>query len=199
MMLIAFKQSKKQFMYSLILFMFLSFTLYGVTVSMSSQTYYTSFGMITTSKFNLELICLLIIVATYIFDLVLRHLPCKIHTNKLIYNLTLFKDNKSIKINAYLDTGNFINQNGQPVLILDLNTFLNLTQMNLCDFLLNKSETISTSTVNGDNKLKLFQVDKIQIQQKNFKNELKNQLVAISLNNCFKNTNYQALLSPLFL
>ena len=97
-----------------------------------------------------------------------------------------------------MDTGNFLNHNGNPVLILDLNTYLKLTKTNITDFYLTKTETLKTSTVTGNNNLKLFTLDKITI--KNEKNiiELKNPLVAIN-SNCFKNTNYQALLSPLFL
>ena len=165
MLAITFKTSMKQQVFNLILYTLYSYAFSGITMSMNTQTYFTSFGMVTTSKFNMEIMCLFIIIATYVFDLVLRHIRLKIHTNNLIYDLTLYKGNRKVKINAYLDTGNFINQNGQPVLILDLKTFLKLTQTDLLQFLSNKSEIISTSTINGNDNLRLFYVDKICITQ----------------------------------
>ena len=155
--------------------------------------------MVTSSNFSLELICILILIFTYIFELVVKHLKLKIATNNLIYNLTLTQANKSIKINAYLDTGNFINHNGQPVLILDIHAYLKLTNTNLISFYTSKFDEISTHTINGTKNIKISTIDKIEIENKSKHIILKNQLVAINTTNCFKTTNYQALISPLFL
>ena len=199
MISIAFKQSKKQFITNFILLFIYTYAFGGLITSLSSQTYYTSFGAIMTSKLSIELICVLIIVATYIFELVLRHLKLKIKTNNLLYNLTLTQGKNSIKVNAYLDTGNFLNHNGQPVLILDLDAYLKLTKTNIISFYTTKTEEIKTGTVSGHNNLKIFHIDKMEIKNGKSKTELKNQIIAINTTNCFKNTNYQALLSPLFL
>ena len=199
MILVAFKQTKKQFITNTILLFLYTYAFGGLITNLGSSTHYTSFGTFITNKFSLEIICLLIIVSTYIFDLVLRHIKLKIQTNNLIYKIKLTQGNKSININAYLDTGNFINHNGKPVLILDLNTYLKLTKINLVQFLSKKTETINTTTVNGNNALKLFTIDKVEILNQKYKKEIKNQLIAINLTNCFKNTNYEALLSPLFI
>lgn len=199
MILIAFKQSKKQCIINTILLFLYTYALGGFVMNLSVQTYYTPFGFVSTGKIQIEFLCIAISLGTYIFDLVLRHIKLRIHTNNLIYNITIYHGKKSVKINAYLDTGNLINHNGQPVLILDLNTYLKLMNTTLIDFLSQKSETISTGTINGTNRLKLFQVDRIEIKQNKFKNNFNNPLIAISTKNCFKNTNYQALLSPLFL
>ena len=197
--LIAFKQSKKQFVFSLILLFLYTFALGGAITSLSSSVYYTSFGAVMTSKLRLEIICLMIIAVTYIFELVAKHLRFKIKNNGLLYSLTLTHKNNSVKINAYLDTGNFLNYNGQPVIVLDLNVYLKLIKSNLINFYLNKAEEINTGTVSGKNNLKIFKIDKIKI--KNEKNSifLENQYIAVNTTNCFKNSNYQALLSPLFL
>ena len=199
MILLAFNQTKKQFITNMILLFLYTYAFGGLVTSLSSQTYHTSFGIVTTSKFSLEFICILIIVATYIFDLVLRHIKLKIKTNNLIYQLTLTQGEKTLKVNAYLDTGNFLNHQVKPVLILYLKSYLKLTNKNLIDFYSSKMESIQTSTVNGHNELRIFHVDKIEIKTDKTKIEIKNQLVAINTTNCFKNTNYQALLSPLFL
>ncbi|MBO5954898.1 MAG: sigma-E processing peptidase SpoIIGA [Clostridia bacterium] len=199
MLMLAFKQTKKQFTFNFILLFLYTYTFGGIITSLSSSVYHTSFGMVMTSKFSLELICILFIIFTYIFELVVKHLKLKINTNNLLFNCILTQANNSIKINAYLDTGNFLNHNGQPVLILDLNAYLKLTNTNLINFLTQKTNTISTSTVSGNSNLKIFNIEKVEL--KNDKNTIKltNQLVAVNTTNLFKNTNYQALLSPLFL
>ncbi len=199
MIFIAFKQTKKQFAFNIILLFIYTYAFGGIITSLSSSVYYTSFGAIMTSKFSLELICLILIIFTYIFELVVKHIKFKISTNNLIYNLTLTKGKKSININAYMDTGNFINHNGKPVLILDLEAFLKLTNSNLIKFYTSKTELIQTKTINGNNSLKIFEIDEIKFKINKKIIQLKNQIVAINSNNCFKNTNYQALLSPLFL
>jgi sigma-E processing peptidase SpoIIGA len=199
MLSFAFTQTKKQFIFNYILLFIYTYSLGGIITSLNSNAYYTNFGIVTTSKFSLEQICIIALIFTYILELSVKHLKLKFNTNSLIYSLTLTNEAKSVKINAYLDTGNFLNHNGQPVLILDLNIFLKLTNQNLITFLTSKTQTINTNTVTGTNQLKIFKVDEIKIQNGKTKNILKNQLVAINTTNCFKNTNYQALLSPLFL
>ena len=199
MISIAFNQSKKQFVFNTILLFLYTYTFSGIITSLSSSVYLTSFGAVTTSKFNIETICLIFIVFTSVFELVVKHIKFKIKTNNLIYNIKLTQNNKSIKINAYMDTGNFINLNGEPVLILDLNAYLKLTKSNLINFLKEKTATIQTLTINGRNNLKILKINKLEIQNKKNPIIVKDVLVAINTSNCFKNTNYQALLSPLFL
>ena len=199
MISIAFKQGKKLFVTNFILLFLYTYSFGGLITSFNSKTYFTTSGMITLNKFSLEIICLLITIFTYIFDLVVKHLKLKIQTNNLIYDITLTHNNKSVTVHAYLDTGNFLNHNGNPVLIVDLNTYLKLTRSNLIDFYLSKSDKLSASTISGNNNLKCFKIDKLNITHKTIKKELNNQIIAINTSNCFKNTNYQALLSPLFL
>lgn len=199
MLLLAFKQTKKQFATNLILLFLFTYALGGFATSLSSATYYTSFGIVTTSKISIEFICFIFIIFTYILEILLKHIKLKIQTNNLIYSTTLTQGNKTLKINSYLDTGNFLNHNGQPVLILDINSYLKLTNLNLISFYTSKAQTIQTSTVSGNNSLKVFKIDKVEIEINNKTISLNNQLVAINTTNCFKNQNYQALISPLFL
>lgn len=199
MILIAFNQTKKMFISNFILLFLFTYAFGGLITSIASNTYLFNSSLISVTKFNLEIICIFIIFATYIFDLVVKHIKLKININNLIYSITLTHAKQSIKIQAYLDTGNFLNRNGEPVLILDLKSYLKLTKSNLIDFCLSKTENLHAGTINGSNQLKCFKIDKIIIKHKDFNKELNNQFVAINTSNCFKNTNYQALLSPLFL
>lgn len=196
MLFIAYKQGFKQFVFNLILLFVFTFALGGAVINLSASTYHTTFGLITLTKINLELICLIILSLTYIFQFTLKHIKFKIKTNNLIYKIKLFKNNKSLDINAYLDTGNFLNINGNPVVIVELKTYLKLTNENLLNFYLKPTEQISTSTVTGKSNLKVVMLDKIEIIKDNKTIEIKNQYIAINTAN-FKNTNYQALLSPM--
>ena len=195
----AFKQTKKHLIFNYILLFLYTYALGGLITSISSTTYYTSFGIVTSSSINLWAVCSLIIAFTYIFELVVKHIKFKVKTNNLIYKLTLEKDNQKLTINAYLDTGNLLNHEGKPVIIVDLNSYLKLTNTNLAHFLTNKTDEIKTHTVTGCNNLKLFTVDRLTITKDNSKIELKNQYIAVSLTSNFKTTNYQALLTPLIL
>ena len=176
-----------------------SFSLAGFSISFNSQTYYTSFGTVTTSKFGIDVICILIILGTYVYDLILKHIKLKINCSSLIYSVKLTHQNRHITIQAFLDTGNCLNFNGNPVVVLDLFTYLKLCNSDLISFLSNKTETISASTVNSSNNLKLFKIDKIEIVSNNKKLTHLNQYVAVNCNNCFKNNDYKALISPLLI
>lgn len=197
MIILAFKQSKKQFIFNFILLFLYTFAINGAITSLSSCTYYTNFGYITTSKLNLDAICLIIIALTYIVQLVAKQLKLKFCSNNFIYKITITKNKKSISLNAYLDSGNLLNLNGNPVVVIDLNTYLSLTNTNLIEFISTKSKTIQTNTVTGQNNLKVFEIDEIKIKFNHKKYCLTNQYVAVNTNNCFKNTSYKALLNPL--
>lgn len=199
MIMLAFKQSKKQFITNLILLFVYTFALGGAITNLCSTTYQTSFGLIMSSKFSLELICVVIIILTYIIEMVAKHHTYRAKTNNYIFPILLEQNSNKIKINAYLDTGNLLSFNGNPVIVLDLDCYLKLTKTNLINFYLSKSEKINTGTVTGTNNLKIFKLDKITIFKGKNKIELNNQYIAVNANNSFKNTNYQALLSPLMI
>jgi len=195
----AFKTTIKQFIISFILLFSYTFCLGGAIINLSSATYQTSFGIITKSKFNLTTICLIIIALSYTIELVAKHQKYRLKTNNYIFPVELCQNNQKIKINAYLDSGNLLQFNDRPVIILDLNCYLKLTNTDLINFYLNSNVKLQTNTVTGSQNLNLFKLDKIIIYNNKQKIELNNQYVAINTKNSFKNTNYQALLSPLML
>lgn len=196
MILIAFKQSKKGIISSFILLLIYTYAFGGIITSLSSTTYSTSFGVVASIKINLWAICAILIIATYIIEILANHLKIKTQSSNYIYELTLKQNNKTITINAYLDTGNLLNHNGKPVIIIDLSTYLKLTNSNLINFYLSNTETIQTGTVTGSNNLKLFTIEKAIIKHNKKKIELTEQYVAVNSTVHFKNTNYQALISP---
>lgn len=199
MIIIAFKTNFKQFLFNFILLFAYIYAIFGAIIALSGASYYTSFGVVTASKINLNLIAILVIIFSYIFELVCKHIKFKIKSNNLIFPITLIDNGNKIKINAYLDTGNLLNVAGEPVIVVDASEIMKLKKINLIDLYLSKGETIATSTVCGSNNLKIFKIDSMKLKVgKEIKN-FENQLVAVNLSNTFKNTNYKALLSPLLL
>ncbi len=199
MIYIAFIQTKKQFLFNVILLFLYTYTFVGIITTLTSSNNSSGFRIIILNKLSVELICLLFIVFTYLFEIITKHLKLKFKTTNLIYDVILTQNSNSIKINAYMDTGNFINHNGSPVLILNLDSYLKLTKTNLINFLSQKTETIKTKTISGQNNLKIIKIDKLEIKNGKKLIKLSNPLIAISTTCSFNNTNYQALLSPLFL
>ncbi len=196
MLLIAFKQTKKQFIFSFILLFLYTYALGGAIINLTGTNYYTSFGIICSSNISLELITIIAIIITYLYELIAKQIKFRLQTNNLIYPISLYFKNKKLNINGYLDTGNFLNYNGEPVIIVNIDTYLKLANKNLIDFYLSKDNEISTNTVNGNKNLKLFKIDKIEIKFKKEKKIYLNHYIAVSSNK-FNATNYQALLSPL--
>ena len=199
MILTAFKCNLKQFIFDYILLFAYTYAISGAVISLSSATYNTGFGLIISSKINLNMICLFVVAISYIIQLATKHLKHNLKTNNYIYKTTLENNNNKITINAYLDTGNLLNYNGNPVIILNLESYLKLTKTSFLDFYLCKSEYINTNTVTGSNQLKIFKIDKLTIKNKSKKIEIHNQHIAVNTNINFNDCNYQALLSPLML
>lgn len=196
MLVCAFKTTWKGYIFNFILLFIYTYAYGGAIMSLSSSTYLTNFGVIMSSKIDLGLITFIIIILTYIFQLVSNHVKNKINLSKLIYTITLHSNKHKIKINAFLDTGNRLTYLGQPVIILDLNSYLALTKQNVVEFYLSKTYEISLGTVAGNNNMKIIKIDSIEINLGKKKKILTNQFVAVNTLNSFKGTNYDALLAP---
>ena len=195
MLLLAFKQTKRQFVFNFILLFIYTFALGGAITSLAGSCYATGFGVIISSKISLEMVLGFVIVLTYLFELVAKHLKFKIKTNNLIYPLTLYFNNNKITINAFLDTGNFLKFNNQPVVIVDLLAYLKLTKENYINFVLNKANTVNLGTVAGKNCLKVFKIDLLDIKVDGKVKSFKDQYIAVNTSASFKHTNYQALIT----
>ena len=201
MIYVAFYSKKlniKQLFFEFILLFIYTYSFGGAVIAFSGSCYQTSFGVITSSKINLSMVCIIVIILTYIFELVANVIKNKIKISKYIYKTELTLNNKTISINAYLDTGNLLTHDGQPVVIVDLDTYLNLSNTNLIDFYLNKLETANIGTVLCKSNLKVIKIDKITIKTGQKKVEILSPYIAISTNK-FASGNYSALLSPMLL
>ena len=198
MIVVCFKSKLKQQIINFILLLAYTYALAGGIMALSSVSYVTSFGAIMVSKVSQFAVSTIIIILSYIFELVAKHMKHRLKTNSFIYNIILIDGKHKLRLNAYLDTGNMLNVDGQGVLILDRNELCKLKDINLIDFCLN-SQSVATGTVCGNQNLKLFKIDCMRIKIGRQNKEFRNQYVATSLHSPFKDENYQALLSPLFI
>lgn len=199
MIIIAFNASVKQTTLCLILLFVFTYTFGGLIMNFASIYYTTEYGIIYSSSISIELIAGIIIAGTYIYEKIVKMLKLKFKINDLIYRITLISNTKKLHLNAYLDTGNFLNINGEPILIIDVNTYLKLSGKTLIDFYLEGGETISAGTVSGQSDLKLIKIDKLLLRTGQNIKTFTNPYIAINACQIFKGTNYQALLTPLFL
>lgn len=197
MIKLAFKSTVKQHIFNFILLFIYTYALGGFITAISSATYITDGGIIVSSKFSLELICLIIITLTYIMSLVLKQIKYKISTNNLIYPIMLYLGGKSIKINAYFDTGNLLNYQGCPIVVINLTSFLKLKQINIIEYLNLTHLEIQANTVAGKNNLKMFKIDRAIINYNGHKKEISSPYIAI--NSIFNNKNYDAIFGPNFI
>lgn len=198
MLLICFKQNLKEFIFNFILLYIFTYSFAGAIISFAS--YNLQFGQIILSnKFNLSFITILLIFTTYFFELVVCNLKHKIKTTNYIYEITLTLNKNKISINAYMDSGNLLNYNGSPVIVIDLNYALKLLNISLPEFLIVDTYKINCGTINGNSNLKLFKIDSIEIKNHRKKQVFFNQYIGTNLKNNFKNNNYKALISPLYI
>lgn len=199
MVIVAFNQTKKQFAFNLILLFIFEFSFLGAITAIFGKTIKTNMGFLVASKIKLETITIICIALTYVFELVITHINFKIKTSNLIYPITLHLNNKKITINAYLDTGNFLNYNNEPVVLIDMNSFLKLSNLDLLNSYLTNSNKICLNTVAGKKFINIFKIDLLEITINNKKKQFIKPYIAVNNSNAFKNTNYQALLTPQFL
>ena len=198
MILIAFKQSKRQFILSILLLYAFTYALGGAIMNLTSSNYYTNFGAVSISRVPLELICSIAIVITYIYEILARHIRTKIKLNSFIYHITLYHKNKKLDLNAFLDTGNILQYHDSPVLVVDLKSYLDLMDIDFMKYFSSSGDTVRANTINGAKDIKVFKIDRIDIKTKHEKKTFSDQYIAVSTRG-FNNANYQALLSPLML
>lgn len=195
---VCFKAKFKQQIINFILLFAFTYALAGGIMTLSGTSYITGYGAIMVSKISQIAVCVVVTILTYIFELVSKHFKVRLKTNSFIYSVTLIDGKRKIKLNAYLDTGNMLNVDGSGVLILDSAELCKLKNISLMDICLSKN-CLATGTVNGTGGLKLYKIDSMQIKAGRKHKEIKNPYVATSLSSGFLDTNYQALLSPLFI
>lgn len=185
----------------LLFFVFLSFTFLmgGLIIAFENLFNVTING----------LICALIIFVFYIIlKAIIKEFYKKKQLNNFYFNLKLENHGKNFDVRAYLDSGNLLQdeETGLSILIINFETFSKLfgDKVTVMDFLQKKLDKkikgryISFSTVSGESKMFVCNIDKVCTLEKNKNEKQINVLLGIT-NNYFKNKDCEALLSPLAL
>ena len=155
---------------------------------------------------NLKLI--FVLLAVYVFFLIkaIQIFYKKQKIDCFYYQLEIFSNNKKIKLKAYLDTGNLIQDSltGLPIIIINFKTLTKIfsNKISFMDFLtckLNhkiKGKYINVNSINTTSKMFVFEPNLVKLKQKNGQVKNIKVLIGVSLMD-FKTNSFEALLTPL--
>ena len=158
-------------------------------------------GYTIKNDLNIWIILTIIIILSFIICQIIKWLKSKIITNSNIYIAELTLNNKSINIKSFIDSGNSLHDNNQPVNLINFDTFSKLTNVNLEQYLtnqfsLNDAHYISANTIAGSKKILVFTIDSLTLHRKTSQT-FKNIKLGLSLN--FDNSKeYKLILNSSF-
>lgn len=187
---------KKQLVLGALLMLTLSYIIGGAIVA--------NFGINIDSGYmlneiNLVYVFVLTLIFTFTTCKLIGWLKSKIITNSNIYKTTLVNNNIKITINSFIDSGNCLTDNNQPVSLINFDTFSQLTNISLNQYLTNDFSSLSNphfinaSTIAGKRKILVFTINELHLN-KNILKVYKNVQLGVALN--FDNTKqYNAILN----
>lgn len=190
---------KKQLVTSSLLMLVLSYIVGGAILS--------NFGIQTNggyalSNINLIYTFAIAIIFTFITCKLISWLKNKVTTNSNIYDITLINNDIKITIKSFIDSGNALSDNNQPVSLINFDTFTKLTNITLNQYLTNEFNTldnphfINANTIAGNRKILVFTINELHLSKSKTK-IYKNVKLGVALH--FDNTKeYKAILNCSF-
>lgn len=191
--------NKKQITPAFILMFIISYIFGGAILANYSTK--SPNGYIVELK-NLIHVIIIVLTFTIVTCKLASFVKSKISTNSNIYPITLINGTAKIEINSFIDSGNGLMDNGQPVSLINFDTFSKLTNITLKQYLLKQFDTlknphfITANTISGKQKILVFTVDELHLKSTHSK-IYKNVKLGVSLHfdNC---NNYKAILNSYF-
>ena len=210
MTLIAFKIINfKSFALHFITFMSIT-ALFGGITFMLSYFAYGSLDIINNYYNQLPTGLIIAIITSYVYLIlgVIKYVVKKQKTKKFIYQLKIYTSEKIYKLSAYLDSAhNLVDPvSQQSVIIINFETFNKIFKISLENLLtkqvpnLKNAHYIDYKTINKkQQKMLVFNVDKIELDL--VKNKLKkdNAVLGLSFINFKNNFDCDALISPILI
>ena len=191
--------TKKHLVLSLALMMVTSYIIGG---SILSNFGTTSGGGYAIKQISLIPLFVITITYTIITCKLITWIKSKINTNCNIYDISLFNNGVELKIKSFIDSGNGLYDNNQPVSLINFDTFTKLTHISLDQYLagdfntLNNAYFINANTIAGRRKILVFTIDELHIT-KSTPRIYKNIRLGVALR--FDNTKeYKAILNSSF-
>lgn len=191
--------NKKQLAPSLILMMIISYIFGGAILA--------NFGSNTSNGYAIKLknlipVFAIIFTFTIIICKLISFVKSKIINNSNIYPITLINGNNKIHIDSFIDSGNGLLDENQPVSLINFDAFKLLTNISLDQYLLNQFETlvnphfITANTIAGKRKILVFTINELHLNTINSK-VYKNVKLGVALH-FDNNKNYKAILNSYF-
>lgn len=192
-------KTKKQIFKACLLMLVLSYVIGGAILD--------NFGKQTADGYainnsNLIIVFIITFVFTFITCKLISWIKLKTTTNSNIYDITLVYNAKKITIKSFIDSGNGLCDNNQPVSLINFDTFNKLTNLTLNQYLsnhfnnLNNAHFIEANTIAGKRKILVFTIDELHIKKSSLK-IYKNVILGVALH--FDNTKeYKAILNSSF-
>lgn len=144
--------------------------------------------------FLISIFCL--ILCSNILIKILKFVSHKLKRQSNICDIELEYNNKKIKCFGYVDTGNNMLIKKVPVNFISFDLFTKLTGITLKDYLSKNFDSqifeyIDVNTLNGKNKLLMFKINSLKIE--NFKEVINDANIAVSLK--LSNKDYSLILN----
>jgi hypothetical protein len=164
---------KKQLVSGTLLMLVVSYIIGGAVLS-NFGTY--SNGGYILNKINLTYVFIIAIIFTFITSRLISWLKSKITTNSNIYDITLINNNIKLNIKSFIDSGNSLYDNNQPVSLINFDTFFRLTNININQYLTNDFNTlnnphfINANTIAGKRKILVFTINELHLKNKIYYN-----------------------------
>jgi hypothetical protein len=175
-------KSAKDFYINLTLFLFATFFYLGVTIGVSS---------LLNIDYQKEIFIALSSVPIYFFSKgiisVVNHIKNKVKEGGFYYDCELTYKNKTIKKVGFLDTGNSLFYEDNPVIIIDKKVFTKLIDKEFP-----KTFYINFRSIGEEKKMPSFKIDRLKIYNGNLENIIDNVIVGVAK----VGINYDIILHP---
>ena len=192
----------KEFIVTFIWFLTFTFCLGGLCYGLLSLFRIpTSVNGLLINNFSVPISLFILIISFYIYLLyktiyIVKRKHSK-HTQ--MYSVVIINNGKSYNLEGFLDTGNHIYSQGQPVVVISKQLFLRIfkTAYKTCynaKSALSNAHYISVSAVQDKNKMLVFTTEQLQIHIANQTKTIPNAQLGLSKNNF--NQEFDCLLHP---
>ena len=187
---------KRQLVLSVALMLVISYIFGGAVLSNCATVSSNGYMLAQNSVISVIIVSIIFTFTTY---KLIAWIKSKIITNSNILDTTLVLNSKQLTIKSFIDSGNELYNNNQPVSLIDFNTFSTLTNISISQYLngefssLINPKFIFANTIAGKKKILIFTIDKLIVKNKIYKN------VQLGVSFKFdKSKEYKAILNSYF-
>lgn len=192
-----------------VVFLFMTFAMGGVCFGLiyifrgSTQN---ALSLIYIADTPIGIILLIVIASGYILLNLFNNFYKRRTITNFLYSVTFYYLKNSIRTNAFLDTGNMLSIDNKPVVLINYLIFSKLfDRVKVTDILLGNINNLPlknakymyiSGVANKKNKMLVFEIDQLLIEDQDETKIITNFMVGLSLNKFNNMVEYNALLNP---